>query len=378
MAISMQMITRGWLILRLTDDSPFALSLVVLSFGLPMTIVSPFGGALADRFSRRKIIILTQSINIIMTLILATLDLTGLIRFWHLIVTGVANGTMASLNMPSRQSIVSDMVPADDLMNAISLNSSGMNITRIVGPALAGVLIVFLDTAGVLYLIALAYAIAVLFTAFIAEGEKGKSKKGRGMVTDIFDGVKYAKGDPTLFGLLILCFVPALFGFPYVALLPAWSKEVLNAGSDGLGLLMMCMGIGSLIGSLVLASLKKLRKRGYVIMAASLVWGLLLTTFSQCISYPTALSVVFFLGVISAFFMALNMSLLQYYASENMRGRIVSLSMMTFGIMPLSAVPFGAIAERIGTDNSLMIAGVLLCLFAFLFFFTYPKFRNVS
>jgi MFS family permease len=378
MAISMQMITRGWLILRLTDDSPLALSLVMMSFALPMTIVSPFGGALADRFSRRKIIILTQSANAIMTLILATLDMTGLIRFWHLIVTGIANGTMASLNMPSRQSIVSDMVPADDLMNAISLNSSGMNISRIVGPALAGVLIVFLDTAGVLYLIALAYAIAVLFTAFIGEGKKGHKKKGRGMVTDIFDGVKYAKGDPTLLGLLILCFVPALFGFPYVTLLPAWSKEVLNANSDGLGLLMMCMGIGSLIGTLVLASLRKLRKRGFVIMACSLVWGILLTVFSQCLSYPTALSVVFLLGFISAFFMALNMSLLQYYASEKMRGRIVSLAMMTFGIMPLSAVPFGAIAERIGTDDSLMIAGMLLCFFAILFYVTYPKFRKVS
>jgi MFS family permease len=378
MAISMQMITRGWLILRLTDDSPLALSLVMMSFALPMTIVSPFGGALADRFSRRKIILLTQSVNAMMTLLLATLDITGLIRFWHLIVTGVANGTMASLNMPSRQSIVSDMVPPDDLMNAISLNSSGMNITRIVGPALAGVLIVFLDTAGVLYLIALAYAIAVLFTVFIREGKKRERKKGRGMVTDILDGVKYAKGDPTLLGLLILCFVPALFGFPYVALLPAWSKEVLNAGSDGLGLLMTCMGIGSLIGTLVLASLRKVTKRGFIIMACSLVWGLLLTIFSLCVTYPTALSVVFLLGFISAFFMALNMSLLQYYASERMRGRIVSLAMMTFGIMPLSAVPFGAVAERIGTDDSLMIAGLLLCLFAFLFFLAYPKFRQVS
>lgn len=377
MAISMQMITRGWLILRLTDDSPLALSLVMMSFALPMTVVSPFGGALADRFSRRKIILFTQSANALLTLILALLDMSGLIRFWHLIVTGVANGTMASLNMPSRQSIVSDIVPIDDLTNAISLNSSGMNISRIVGPALAGVLIVFLDTAGVLYLIALTYGIAVLFTAFIGEHKKGRRKTGQGMIADIIEGVKYAKGDPTLMGLLIMSFVPSLFGFPYVTLLPAWSREILNANSDGLGLLMMGLGIGSLVGTLVLASLRKLKKRGFVIMASSLVWGILLAAFSQCMSYPTALTVVFFLGIISSFFMALNMSLLQYYASEKMRGRIVSLAMMTFGIMPLSAVPFGAVAERIGTDSSLMIAGMLLCFFAILFYFAYPKFRKV-
>ncbi|MFC1868120.1 MFS transporter [Thermodesulfobacteriota bacterium] len=378
MAISMQMVNRGWLVLRLTNDSPFALSIVMMSFAFPMIFVPLLGGALADRLSRKQIIILTQSGNVVLTLLLATLDLTDLIRFWHLIVIGFLNGTMASFNMPSRQSIISDIVPAKDLMNAVSLNSSGMNMTRIVGPALAGVLIIFIDTAGVFYLIAFTYAVSVFFMTLIREDKKTAEKSGKGVSADILEGLKYARRNSTLLGLLILMFLPSLFGFPYIALLPAWAREVLNAQSDGLGLLMMSMGVGSLVGTLLLASLNNLRRRGIFLLATGFVWGLSMAVSSQCLSYATALCSVFFLGFLSSFFMALNMSLLQIYSSVEMRGRINSMAMMAFGIMPLSVIPFGAVAERMGTDVSLMIAGIILSLFTLAFFIAYPKFRKVE
>ncbi len=153
MAMNMQMITRGWLVLRLADDSPLALSLVMVSFAFPLTFVSLLGGALADRIPRKSMIMLSQGGNAIMTLLLATLDITGLIEFWHLLAIGVVNGSMFAFNMPSRQAIISEIVPVSRLMNAISLNNSGMNLARAIGPAVAGVLIIYLDTAGVFYLI---------------------------------------------------------------------------------------------------------------------------------------------------------------------------------------------------------------------------------
>jgi predicted MFS family arabinose efflux permease len=350
----------------------------MMSFALPLTFVSVIGGALADRIPRRQIILLSQSGNAILTLLLATLDMTGLILFWHLLVIGVCNGTLAAFNMPSRQSIISDIVPAKSLMNAISLNSVGMNATRIIGPALAGVLIIFLDTSGVFYLVALVHAFSAFSTALIKTGKVLSHNRSRkGIADDIREGFRYAAGDPTLFGLVIMSFVPALFGFPYLALLPAWGREVLNIQSGGLGLLMACVGGGSLAGAMGLASLNHLKKRGAFLIVNAFVWGSALVLFSRCTSYPTALPVLVIVGILSAVFMSLNMTLMQSYSSHEMRGRIVSMAMMSFGVMPLSAVPFGALAEGIGTANSLGIAGFLLCLFAVVFFFVFPRFRKV-
>ena len=378
MSMSMQQITRGWLVLRLTDDSPLALSLVMMSFALPLTFASLLGGVIADRLPKRQVMILTNTANVIMIFFLATLDFTGLIRFWHLIVLGLINGTLAAFNMPSRQSIISDIVPDNDLMNAISLNSSGMNLTRIIGPALAGVLIIFIETWGVFYLIGFINTFAVIFTILIRTGKTPTGKKGKGVGSDIVDGFRYARNNPTLLALVILTLAPSLFGFPYVALLPAWAREALNAQSDGLGLLMMAMGLGSLFGTMILASIRHLKKRGLFLISIGLIWGICLTVFSHCYTYNSALTVLFLVGFVSSVFMALNMTMMQYYSSNEMRGRILSMSMMTFGIMPLSAVPFGALAENIGTAASLQIAGIILCLFMIVFYFVYPRIRDVA
>jgi len=378
LAMMMHQITRGWLVLRLTNDSPFALSLVVMAFALPLTFFSLLGGAFADRFSRRKIVMGSQGGNAILTALLATLDLTGAVAFWHLIVIGILNGTLAAFNMPSRQSLISDIVPEQSVMNAVSLNSSGMNLTRVLGPALAGVLITFLSTSGVFYLIAMIYALSVLFMAMIDAGGRPLSMPAKSMTADIREGFRYALKDPNLLGLVIMGFVPALFGFSYIGLLPAWGREVLDVQSDGLGLLMTVMGIGSLAGTLMLASLRRMGGRGLFLFIDSVLWGICLLLFSFATSYVTALPFLFFVGFTSSIFMALNMTLMQSYSSPEMRGRIVSMALMTFGIMPLSAAPFGAIAEKTGTPDSLALSGLLLCVFTVVFFFAYPKLRKVS
>ena len=378
LAVMMQQITRGWLILRLTRDSPLALSLVMMAFGLPLTLASVLGGALADRFARKHIIMMSLTGNCILTLLLATLDITGVIRFWHLMVLGFMNGTLAAFNMPSRQSLISDIVPETSLMNAISLNSAGMNTARILGPAVAGILIIYMDTAGVFYLITFIHAFSALCISMIGAGQKPSDRSATSVATDIREGFRYALGDSALFGLVIMGLVPALFGFPYVALLPAWAREALNVQSDGLGLLMTSMGLGSVTGTLILASLRNLKRRGAFLLANSLIWGICVIFFSQSTSYITALPFLFLVGLMSGVFMSLNMTLMQFYSSAEMRGRIVSMAMMTFGMMPLSAVPFGLIAEKMGTSGSLALSGLFLCLFTVTFRFVYPKFLKIA
>lgn len=378
LAIMMQQVTRGWLVLRLTNDSPFALSMVIMSFALPLTVASILGGALADRFSRKHIIMGSQSINALLTLLLAVIDMMGFVSFWHLMVLGFMNGTMAAFNMPSRQSLISDIVPVKNLMNAVSLHSAGINLTRILGPALAGVLITYMDTSGVFFLIALFYALSVVCMAMLSPDQRRTGSPKTGVTSDMREGFRYALKDPTLLGLVIMGFVPALFGFSYLALLPAWAREILDVRSDGLGLLMTVMGAGSLTGALVLASIRDMRRRGAILLANSLVWGFCLFIFSFSGTYESALPSLFLVGFASATFMSLNMTLMQFYASDEMRGRVISMAMMTFGLMPLSAVPFGAIAEKTGTAASLGLSGLLLCLFTVVFFLLYPKFKRIA
>ncbi len=378
MALNMQMITRGWLVLRLADDSPLSLSLVMVSFAAPMTFVSLVGGVLADRIPRKRMVIFSQGGNALLTLLVATLDITGIVAFWHLIVLGVLNGSLMAFNMPSRQAMISDIVPEDRLMNAISLNNSAMNLTRVIGPALAGILIVYIETAGVFYLISGIYVFAILSMTTIQAGTTPASTSRKGMAGDIGEGLRYVFYSPTLRGVMLILLVGTLFGFSYYALLPAWGREALDVGSDDLGILMTLMGAGALVATLILASMSRFRHRGLLLLVSCVVWGVGLALFSQATSFAVAVPYLLAVGLLSSLFMSLNMTLFQVYAAREMRGRVMSIGMMTFGLTPLSALPFGALAESIGTPDALMVSGLLLTAGSLILIIALPNLRRIA
>jgi MFS family permease len=378
MAMNMLMITRGWMILRLADDSPMALALVMVSMALPMMLVSPIGGVLADRMPKRRMLVWGQGGNVLLTLVVATLDYTGLIAFWHLIATGFVTGGIMAMIMPSRQAIISDVVPEDKLMNGIALVSSGMNLSTVLGPAVAGVLIVYIGTAGVLYLIAGVYVVSMLTISVIKGGGEASARSGNGMAGDIREGLRYVASSPTLLGLIIMAFIPVMFGMSYYVLLPAWAREALDVQPDGLGMLMMTIGVGALAGTIMLASLRSFRRRGALLLGTCVAWGIALAVFSQATTYGAAIPLLLFIGLASALFRVLSMTLIQQHASPEMRGRVMSIAMMTFGAMFLSVLPFGAIAERWGTPDALLLSGALLALFTVIFTFAYPRFRWIA
>ncbi len=379
MAMNMQMITRGWLILRLTDDSPLALVAVMVSFSLPMTFMSPIGGALADRLPRRNLVIMSQSGNAIMTVIIGILDITGIVSFWQVMIIGLINGSLMAFNMPSRQAILSEIVPEKSLMNAISLNNSGMNLTRIIGPALAGFLILFIGTHGVFFIVGGIYIFSVISTLMIDAGRTPASSSRNGVGGDIKEGLAYVAADPGRKGLVILMLITTLFGFSFWGLLPAWAREALNVQSDGLGILMTIMGVGALFGTLGLAALPNLvQRRGLLLLGFTIIWGIALALFSQMTSYLETIPFLLLIGVVSAVHMSLGMTMLQTLAAPQMRGRMMSIGMMTFGAMPLSSVPFGILAEQVGTPNSLLLSGALLSVVALGFAVGYPAFRRVN
>ena len=376
--MNMQMITRGWLVLRLENDSPSALTWAMVSFAAPMAIVSLLGGALSDRIPKKYLIIGSQLGNAALTLIVGLMDATGTIWLGALLVLGVLNGSMFALNMPSRQAIISEIVPRDRVMNAVALNNTSMNLTRTFGPALAGILIAFFSTALVFYIVSIVYVFSALSvvrlkTAGVVPGAARKS-----VIADIKEGMHYALGDRTLRGLIIMAFIPAMFGYTLFALMPAWGREQLNVTSFDLGYLMAVMGIGALVGTLGLASMRNLNRRGIILLCLSVVWGLSVVGVAFSAEFVSAIFFLVVYGLLSSLYMSLNMTLSQIYADPGKRGRVMSLFMMTFGLMPIGAIPFGEFAEVIGTGQALSISGIVLTTLTLIFAFSYPHFRKIQ
>ena len=218
---------------------------------------------------------------------------------------------------------------------------------------------------------------SVLSVVPLMAGREVSSKSGRGMTGDVKAGFRYALGDPVLRSLILMAFIPVMFGFSYYVLMPAWAREALNVASNDLGVLMMTMGIGALAGSLLVASLKTRSSRGLILLGCCLVWGLSLAAFAQTTSYALALPLLLIVGLASSVFMSLNMTLLQMHADPEMRGRIMSIAMMTFGMMPLSAVPFGFLAEQTGTPFALMLSGLILVGLTVVAGIASPTFRRI-
>ena len=377
-AMNMQMITRGWLVLRLENDSPSALTWAMVSFAAPMAIVSLLGGALSDRIPKKYLIIGSQLGNAVLTLTVGLMDASGTIWLGALMVLGVLNGSMFALNMPSRQAIISEIVPRDRVMNAVALNNTSMNLTRAFGPALAGIIIAFFSTALVFYIVSIVYVLSALSVVRLKNTVVMPASGRKSVMADIKDGLNYALGDPTLRGLIIMAFLPALFGFTLFALMPAWAREALNVTSFDLGYLMAVMGIGALFGTLGLASMRNLNGRGMILLVISTFWGLSIIGVAFAAEFVSAIFFLIVYGLLSSLYMSLNMTLSQIYADPEKRGRVMSLFMMTFGLMPIGAIPFGEFAEVVGTPQALSISGFVLTALTLTFAFAYPHFRKIQ
>ena len=377
-AMNMQMITRGWLVLRLENDSPSALTWAMVSFAAPMAIISLIGGALSDRVPKKYLIIGSQLGNAALTLTVGMMDATGTIWLGALMVLGVLNGSMFALNMPSRQAIISEIVPRHRVMNAVALNNTSMNLTRTFGPALAGILIAFFSTALVFYIVSIVYVFSALSVVRLKNEGVVPAAARKSVIGDIKDGLRYALGDPTLRGLIIMAFMPAMFGYTLFALMPAWAREQLNVNSFDLGYLMAVMGIGALVGTIGLASMRNLNRRGVILLVISVFWGMSVVGVAFAAEFVSAVFFLIVYGLLSSLYMSLNMTLSQIYADPEKRGRVMSLFMMTFGLMPIGAIPFGEFAEVIGTGQALSISGIILTVLTMIFAFAYPHFRKIQ
>lgn len=384
-AMNMQIIARGWLVYEITS-SPMALAWVTLSFMVPTVVFSLLGGVLADRMSKRTIIAVGQFSNFAATLIIGVIVYTGQVTFWDFIWFGFFNGTVLALSMPARQAFVPELIAPRLIFTAMALSTTGWNLSRIVGPALAGFLIAMLadgDTSskfavGIVYfVIAGLYLMSALTILGVSRPGLIKEDDGRSPLGDMADALRYVRNRPSVMGLILLSIVPFLFGMPLNTLLPAFNHDVLGGGPDELGLLTSAMGVGAILGSLMLATMGGMRRKATALIVSALAWGIAIAVFSQSQGMILAVTAIAVIGWLSSWNMSMNRGLLQMQVDDHMRGRILSIDMMSHGLMPLGVLPIAALAEYGGVPLSLLAAGsVMACVIALMFLM--PAVRGVD
>ena len=366
LAYNMLVVAKGWFLYELTS-SPFLLGLMGASMGIPMLALSFLGGVIADRVEKRQLLLwgtLGQGLTMAAVAVLVT---TGAIVWWHLLVASAVQGVLYALTIPGRQSAVPQIVRKSQIMNAMSIQTAGMNVSTLLGPALAGVLVVFIGVMGVYWIIAGLFVVSGLIMLRLPSLPAVKSGRSKNVAKDMIEGLRFVKSDMALVLLLAVTFVAVAFGTPLNTLLPVFTEDVLNVGPTGLGLLLSLSGVGALVGSLSIASAGDFRRKGLVLLLLTILWGGSIVAFTTTRDYGLALFLMVPMGIGMAGRNVLVNTLMLSRAPDEVRGRVISLSMMTWGLQPLGLLPIGAAAEVIGAPYAVGVGGALVAATALAF-----------
>lgn len=377
----MQGVAMGYLAYELTNSATI-LGLVSLAQGLPMLAMSPFGGVIADRYPKRNLLLGVQATLCVNAVVVGALISLGMIAWWHLMIASCIQGVAFSMNMPARQSWIPALVTDSELPNAIALNNAGMNAARIVGPALAGLMIAVprFGANGIFYMSV--PAVAWVYYSLLqipVRGDPGDGQRAS-FWTEFTAGLSYIWRHETLSPLFALALVTLLLGMSYQMLLPAYALGVFNVGSEGLGLMASVVGIGALTGSLMMAYFSRSRRKGQIQAIAGTVLGLGLLLFGVASGlklFVGALAVLFVVGIATDFYSTINNTLILLNTEKALYGRVMSIYMMTWSLSPLSAAPFGTAVDHIGGAWTMILIGGTLTIFVVLMTRLHPGFRKL-
>jgi MFS family permease len=355
----LQAVAQSWLVYRLTD-SPLLLGLTGFVSQAPVFFLAPLGGALADRVDKRRMLVLTQSASAALAGALGVLTLSGHVTIAQVLAVAGALGVVNAFDVPGRQSFVVDMVGREDLPNAIALNSSTVNAARMVGPAVAGVLVGAFGEGWCFVLNAASFTAVIVALLAMRVPPRRHAGSGPGALRAIGEALGFVRAHPTLRELLLLLGLVSVVGMPFAVLMPVFADRVLRGGSSALGLLLGSTGVGALLAALLLASRRSSRGLGRWVAGSAAGFGLALVAFSLARSLPLAA----FLLAVAGFFMMTQMAasntLLQVLTPDALRGRIMAFySMMFMGMAPFGALGAGVAAEHLGAPLAVAIGGVV-------------------
>jgi MFS family permease len=409
-----QVVAQSWLVFELTK-SAFLLGVVGFLSSIPVFLLSLFGGVLADRRNKRNILIATQTTFMFLAFLLAVLTQMKIITPGEIMFIALLNGVVMAFDAPSRQAVVVELVGKDNLFNAIALNSVAFNSSRIIGPALAGVLVAVIGMSGCFYLNGISF-LAVIIALFLIHsaafnprplgrgknappsvsilskprsldgGVEGLIKtrnhsrgdKNNTALKDLKDGLIFVKNNRLILALITVVGIVSLFGIAYVILMPIFANEVLKVGARGLGVLMSSSGLGALAGALLLARLGDFKYKGKLLFLSSLVFSLSLILFSLSKIYLLSIITLMFIGCSSVTAIAIINTILQTRVSDEYRGRVMSVFMLTFaGMMPFGNLISGSLAQAFGVSFAVLVNGIICAVFLAVINIAYPKIRNI-
>lgn len=362
-----QMVAQSWLIYRLTDSAAL-LGMAAFAGQFPVFVLAPLGGAVADRVSRHALLMATQVAAAVVALALAVLTLSGQVAVWQVFTLAAAMGVINAFDIPARQAFVVEMVGREDLPNAIALNSSLFNGARLIGPAIAGVLVAAVGEGWCFLINGLSYGFVVAALLAMRLDRAAPPAHGGSMLAQIAHGMRFVAGHLPIRSLLVLLGMVSLAGMPYTVLMPVFADRILGGGAQGLGILMSCAGAGALAAALLLAARRSTSGLGAWVPRAALGFGVGLVAFSFSRSFWLSGALLVPVGFAMMMQMAASNTLLQVMVPDALRGRVMSLySMMFMGMAPLGALLAGGLADVVGAPAT-VAAGGMLCMVAAVWF----------
>jgi len=364
----MQAVAQGWLMLNLTN-SPFWLGLDAFMATSPAVVFTLLGGVFADRIDRRRLLLYTQVLAGLTALVLAALVATSVVNRWMVLGFSFVTGCCMSLASPSYLALTYDLVGREDLANAIALNSTQFQLSRVIGPALAGIAFRLFDIAGCFFANGLSY-IAVVAALWMVRMERNPnamahSQKQHAIWRDLIEGFQYVRNRPRVSSLLLLSAVNSLFGAPYFALVPIYARDIFHLGGTGLALLSGTAGAGAFCGALLVTYLGDFRRKGWFVLVGSILFGICVMGFG--VSSRLMLSLVFLFGIGFAIVcsVAVTNTLLQKLVTDQMRGRVMSMFLLSFlGTMPIGNIAAGAASTHFSPQLTLAAGGLVVTMAA--------------
>jgi MFS family permease len=372
-----EFVAYSWLMWELTRD-PLALGTLGLAMGTPLVVLQLFGGVLADRTRRLRLLIGTN-VAVCVTLAAAfALTAAGLVQVPHLLLLAVLSSIARSLDEPSRLALYPQFVDRERLPNAVALGAIPWQAGRVVGPSLAGLLVAAFGAASGLAMACLASLGALALYGRIRLAEHASAGDGRGVLRQLLGGITFVVGSPLFASLIGMAFANSLFGMSYVMLLPIYADVYFQAGSGGFGLLQAAHGAGAVAGTMLIAAIThRVRRRGRAMLAGATLFGLLLMAFSQAPSLPIALPILVLMGTSATVYLTQISTVLQQSVPDALRGRVMSIYALTWSFLPLGGVLGGGLAALIDARFA-VLAGGLIVVATSLLLAVNPRVRNIA
>lgn len=372
----MQTVAESWLVYRLTG-SALLLGLAGFANRIPIFLLSPIGGAIADRYSRHRIVLATQVASMVLAAALAFLTLSHLVRIWHLMAIAALLGVVNAFDIPGRQSFVVELVAREDLQNAIALNSSMFNGARVVGPAIAGLLVAAVGEGWCFFANAVSYIAVITGLLLMRVPRAPAAARPASAVAHVMEGFRFVSRSRPIMALLLLLGLVSLMGTPYSVLMPIIADQTFHSGARGLGILMGATGVGALLGALNLASRVGLRGYGRIIAFAAIGFGLSLIAFSAARSLWLGVAFLLPVGFAMMTQMAASNTLIQSMIPNALRGRVMAVySMMFMGMAPIGALLAGSLAGWLGATTTVAAGGAFCLAGGLLFLQRLPRIRG--